>query len=256
MRKSSKTAPNGLRISLEWNGAVETPNPTSEQPAKSAASSLPARTTADCWNKIGVNGNASCPELTRYIHCRNCPVYSAAGADLLNREPPANYLREWTEHFSREKKRVVPGKLSAVIFRIAAQWLALPTHAFQEVAEDRTIHTLPHRQDGLVLGLVNFRGELLVCVSLSRLLGIERHSVRERPCKLYDRLVITEWQGNLLTFPAHEVCGIHRYNPEELQPLPAGVDGTFTRGLLPWGDKQVWCLDEEPLFSALNRSLS
>ncbi len=34
----------------------------------------------DCWNRIGVRGDGSCPELKRHIHCRNCPVYSAAAA--------------------------------------------------------------------------------------------------------------------------------------------------------------------------------
>jgi len=32
--------------------------------------------------------------------------------------------------------------------------------------------------------------------------------------------VIAEWQGCLLTFPVHEVHGIHRYNPEELLDSP------------------------------------
>jgi chemotaxis-related protein WspD len=240
---------------------VESPNPTSEPaPAADPSSPVPpAPGISDCWNKIGVSGDSSCPELSRHVHCRNCPVYSAAGAELLNRALPANYRQDWTEYFSKEKKRAAPGKLSAVIFRIGPRWFGLPTQAFQEVAEYRAIHTLPHRQDGLVLGLVNFRGELLVCVSLSRLLGMERESVRERPCKVYERLVIAEWQGNLLTFPVHEVHGIHRYNPEDLQELPAATapgDATFTRGMLDWGGKRVGCLDEDSLFSALNRSLS
>ena len=241
---------------------METPNPTPEQLPEAVRAELPApvaKNISDCWNRIGVHGDSSCPELARHVHCRNCPVYSAAGAELLNRELPADYRRNWTEHFSLAKKRAVPGKLSAVIFRIGSEWLALPTSAFQEVAEYRTIHSLPHRHDGLVLGLINFRGELLVCVSLSRLLGIERESIREKPCKVYERLVIAEWQGCLLTFPVHEVHGIHRYNPEELKEAPATVtmaNASFTRGLLTWGDKRVGCLDEELLFSTLNRSLS
>ena len=32
----------------------------------------------DCWNKIGVSGDLSCPELNTHIHCRNCPVFAAA----------------------------------------------------------------------------------------------------------------------------------------------------------------------------------
>lgn len=238
---------------------MDTPRSTSDPTRPAEPSGRQLQLTPDCWNKIGVSGNASCPELLKYIHCRNCPVYSAAGAELLNRELPPNYLREWTEHFAREKKRVVPGKLSAVIFRLGPKWFALPTRAFQEVAECRTIHSLPHRHEGLVLGLINFRGELLVCVSLTRLFGLETESIRQRPCKVYDRLVITEWQGSLLTFPVHEVCGIHRYNPEELQEITDAVPEphtNFSCGTLQWNGKRVDCLAEESLFAALNRSLS
>ena len=115
----------------------------------------------DCWKTIGVEGNGTCRELPGFIHCRNCPVYSAAGLQLLNRPLPADYRREWTEHFAQKQKLSTPLKTSALIFRIDREWLALPTHAFQEVAERRAIHTLPHRRQGIVLGLVNIRGELL-----------------------------------------------------------------------------------------------
>ena len=32
----------------------------------------------DCWNRIGIYGDKSCPVLPEHIHCRNCSVYSAA----------------------------------------------------------------------------------------------------------------------------------------------------------------------------------
>ena len=131
-----------------------------------------------CWNRIGVHGDSSCPELQNFVHCRNCPVYSNAGVQLLDRPLPEQYRREWTEHFAQEKKAAEPAKGSALLFRLHTEWLALATQAFQEAAERRLIHSLPHRRSGLVLGLVNIRGELLICVSLSRLLGLERTAAR------------------------------------------------------------------------------
>lgn len=213
----------------------------------------------DCWSKVGVSGDGTCPELTKLIHCRNCPVYSAAAAQLLDRQVPAEYRREWTEHFSSEKKPAVPGKQSIVIFRIGTEWLSLPTRVFQEIAEQRTVHSLPHRQQGIVLGLINIRGELLICVSLGRLLGLEQAPLRDKSRTVYDRLVVAEWQGKLLTFPVNEVHGIHRYHPQELQEPPATVSrasSNCTRSILPWGNKLVGCLDAELLFSNLNRSLA
>ena len=46
-----------------------------------SASDGTAASINDCWNRIGVRGDASCPELEQHVHCRNCPVYSAAAAD-------------------------------------------------------------------------------------------------------------------------------------------------------------------------------
>jgi chemotaxis-related protein WspD len=212
--------------------------------------------SADCWNKIGVAGDGSCEQLPKVGHCRNCAVYSSAGAQLLDRELPAHYRREWTDHFAREKNRSTPGKNSVVIFRIGLEWLALPTRNFQEVAERRRVHSLPHRRHGIVLGLINVRGELLLCVSLGRLLGIER-AEKSRP--LHHRLVVSEWQGNILAFPVDEIHGIHRYHGEELKSPPtttARATPSFAAGVFAWHDKMVGCLDAELLFSTLNRSLT
>ena len=115
---------------------------------------------------------ASCVELEQYVHCRNCPVYSAAALTLLDRELPPEHLAEWTAHFAGRKKLEEPDTHSAIIFRIASEWFALSTLALDEVAEPRTIHSLPHLRSSIVLGLVNVRGELLICVSLAKMLRL------------------------------------------------------------------------------------
>ena len=212
-----------------------------------------------CWNKIGVYGNSSCNELPQFVHCRNCPVYSHAGAQLLNRELPAGYRREWTEHFALEKKVGKPGKISALLFRLSGEWLALPTQAFQEVAERRLIHSLPHRRQATVLGLANVRGELVICVSLSRVLGVEEVSSRQPQRMIYDRLLVANWDGQRLAFPVEEVYGIHRFEPQQLKQPPATVSksrGTYARGILHWQQRAIGFLDAELLFSTLNRNLS
>src|SRR2546422_8139227 len=69
-----------------------------------------------CWNKIGVYGNSSCNELPQFVHCRNCPVYSHAGAQLLNRELPDGYRRGWEGQFCRGKKGGKPRQNSGLLF--------------------------------------------------------------------------------------------------------------------------------------------
>ena len=227
--------------------------------AAPATSALAAGELVDCWSRVGVYGDGSCDELVHHVHCRNCPVYSAAAARILDRPLPAEYRHNWTGHFSQVKNRVVPGTVSVVIFRIGGEWLALPTPTFQEVVEQRRIHSLPHRRESVVLGLINVRGELLICVCLGRLLGIATKNRQEELATLPGRLAVAEWQGGLVTFPVDEVHGIHRFNPEELQAPPATVAKAspgFTRGILPWQNRLVGCLDEDIVFSTLNRDLS
>jgi chemotaxis-related protein WspD len=212
-----------------------------------------------CWQSIGVYGEGSCRELQKFVHCRNCPIYSHSALRLLERPLPQDYRAEWTAHFAREQKLSPPVKTSAVLFRIAAEWLALPTHAFQEVAERRRTHSLPHQRQSVVVGLVNIRGELLICVSLARLLGLEKPSPRQTIRTTYDRLLVTNWEASRLVFPVDEVHGTHRFEASEVHDPPATVaksHPSYTQGIFLWQQKPVGLLDPSLLFSALNRSLS
>jgi chemotaxis-related protein WspD len=176
---------------------------------------------------------------------------------MLDRAPTLDYQREWTEHFARPKPERAAGKQSLVIFRIETEWLALPTPVLQEVAESRAIHSLPHRRRGVVLGLANVRGELLICVTLGRLLGLEKQARKEKSLVIYDRLIVAHWEGRRLAFPVDEVGGIH--HSREVREAPATVlkaSATFTRGVLAWRNHSVGCLDEELVFANLNRNLA
>jgi chemotaxis-related protein WspD len=212
-----------------------------------------------CWNEIGVHGDGSCPELERFVRCRNCPVYSSAGVRLLDRPSPEGYRREWRDHFAQEKQLAARRKHSAVIFGVKDERLALPTEAFQEVAERRPVHSLPHRRQGIVLGLVNIRGELLVCVSLGHLLGLENLGPRETRRKVHRWLLVGDWGGNRFVFPVDEVCGIHHFDLQQLQEPPATLAKSnlrFSRGILQWEGRTVGFLDPNWLFLSLNRSLA
>ena len=212
-----------------------------------------------CWNQIGVHGNGSCPELQKFIRCRNCPVYSNAAVQLLDRPLLPQCRNEWTQYFAQPKQLPAPAKASALVFRISAEWLALQTQAFQEVAEHRTVHSLPHRQRSIVLGLVNIRGELLICVSLGHLLGLERTPTAQAIRRTHARLLVTGWDGNRLVFPADEVRGIHRFQISELKEPPATLaksNCSYTQGLLSSAGRTIGLLDADLLFASLNRSLT
>lgn len=234
-----------------------------------AAASLPVVTKGtsalgpvhDCWNTIGVAGNGSCRELVRHIHCRNCPVHSAAAVQLLDRPLSPEYRREWTEHFAREKTLTTPARVSVVIFRIGLEWLSLRTQVFQEIAERRAMHSLPHRRRGIVIGLVNVRGELLICAALDRLLGLESAvpAPRFRSRTVFDRLLVSDWKGNRFAFPVDEVQGVHRLNQEDIREAPSTVARSASRcssGVFRWRDRTIGLLDAASLFELLNNNLS
>lgn len=214
----------------------------------------------DCWNRIGVWGDGSCTGLEKATHCRNCPVYSGAAADLLDRDIDPDYLSRWAEHYRAKKVDTARDTESAIIFRIGAEWLALPADVFQEVCDVRPIHSLPHRRNDHVLGITNVRGALLVCVSLHALLGIGKTAaVNDSRRLVHERLLVVDRDGERLVFPVDEIHGIHRYHAGQLGDVPATVGkstATYARAMLPWQDRAVGVLDDQLLFYSLNKSLA
>jgi chemotaxis-related protein WspD len=225
---------------------------------ESAPTNTASTIVADCWNKIGVRGDSSCRELKKHIHCRNCPIYTAAASVLLDRDLPPAYLDEWTQHFSRERRVEEHHTEAIVVFRIGDEWLGLPAAVFSEFVDKRAIHSLPHRRNGTLLGLTNVRGELLVCVSLAIALGIAKETKTKQQHAAYGRLVVIRDQDSRIVFPVDEVHGIHRFHPGELTEVPATVakaTATHTKAMLPWQNRAIGCLDDQLLFYTLNRSL-
>jgi chemotaxis-related protein WspD len=220
-----------------------------------------------CWKKIGVWGDHSCAKLVQHIHCRNCEVFGSAAAKLLNRPLPPSYREEWTARIAQPRASKKANGKSIVIFRIGTEWLALPTSVFIEVSEPRPIHSLPHRESALVRGVVNIRGELLICISLGGFLGLDENPPSKREARerrvIYERLVVIGKKGgDRVAFEVSEVHVGHRYREEEVNPVPATVSlattphPSYTRGLLPWNGENVGIIDEELLFYSLNRSLA
>lgn len=218
-------------------------------------------TQQDCWNRIGVRGDRSCPELQRFVHCRNCPVQSAAAQTLLDRELSTADLLERTLHFAKPKPADERGTESVVIFRIGPEWLALPTPIVNEIADIRPIHSIPHRRGGAILGVVNVRGELVVCVSLNVALKIsgEPEAAQHGAHAAHQRLLVLRSHDVRAVCPADEVHGVHRVRSSDLIEVPSTVGkaaGTHTRAVFTWRGHSVGLLEDAALLQTLRRSLS
>ncbi|MBC5796771.1 MAG: chemotaxis protein CheW [Sphaerospermopsis sp.] len=228
-----------------------------------------------CWNVIGIAGDRTCPELSDFIHCRNCPVYSSAGRNLLERSIPANYQNEWTQFFSDTKaegknklinfpnsSEIVTTKqtLTVAIFRLQREWLALPAHILKETISPTGIHTIPHRSNEILKGLVNIRGELQLCISLSNLLHLE--TIQNLPLALspivYSRMIVIEKGGNTWVFPVDEFYGLYQFDDDELRSLPnskTSTINTYTKGFFHWQSCSLSLIDDELLFMSLKRKV-
>lgn len=240
-----------------------------------------------CWNQIGIAGDRSCPELLSFIHCRNCPVYSIEGRRLLERNIPDGYMQEWATLLATTTVQAtvsssqggasngaasgnaLPGvkSIAVVIFRVQSEWLALPAHLFKEITPPSSIHTIPHRSNQILLGLVNIRGELQMCVSLAHLLALETaqletaQSTTATGSIVNPRMMVLEREGeegdrlaNRWVFPVEEIYGIQRFQLNELKPAPTNVaksTNTYTKGLISWRGTHVSLIDDELLFYTL-----
>ena len=220
----------------------------------------------DCWNRIGVRGDRSCPELPKHGHCQNCPVFSAAGRRFLDAPSPPGYLDEWTDRLAATVDEETADLESVLIFRIADEWLALPVPMLVEVASPKPVRRIPHRA-GILAGMVNIRGELYLCVHLSRVLGIDLRTTvppppsvsrRVSPVASAARMLVVRRDTERWVFPVDGVDQVHRVPRTALRRAPATVAraaADLSRGVFLQDDKAVGLLDDRRLFETLRTKL-
>jgi len=220
----------------------------------------------NCWKVIGVWGmddRLTCPHLEQVIHCRNCEVFTQAGRTLLERALPDSYKQDWTQVLSLKKEEELVGTISVVIFRIEGEWLAIPTQLLDEIIDveyvQSLLHTIPHRRNPVLMGVINVHGEIWLCVSLKELLGLETvEQQTDQECNTYKRMMVIQGENDRWVFPVDEIHGIYRVHPKAFQNVPVTVakaKTTFTKGIFEWERRQVAFLDDELLLHNLTRSV-
>ncbi|UCE94905.1 MAG: chemotaxis protein CheW [Flavobacteriaceae bacterium] len=216
----------------------------------------------DCWNRIGVwrTGKEQCPELDHFVHCRNCSVFSKTGRKLLRSKPPENYRSELTKIFSTEQDVKAINVKSALVFRTGSEWLALPSHIVQEIVNMRPIHSIPNIKSKALRGLVNIHGRLRICVSIGRVLGLEKlRKTKNQLDSDYispERLVVVMQENHLVVFPVSEIKGIISYTAEMIKDPPVTVSGSkavYTMGIIHLDGKDIGLLKDKPLFKTLTK---
>jgi chemotaxis-related protein WspD len=209
----------------------------------------------ECWRRVGTFGDRTCPELARFVHCRNCPVIADAARRFFERPAPPGYRESWQEILAQPVEAAEAAEASVLVFRVGSEWLALPTTALLEVATPRPIHPLPHRTGTPLLGIVNIRGHLQLACGLEALLDLPpRAADRSDTARL---LLIARPKAQASTcwaLAVDEVASIHRVALAGLKPPPATVRASAlqaTQALFDWAGRRVGLLDLERLLDGL-----
>ena len=211
---------------------------------------LPVIATDACWNRIGVRGDRSCPELATVTHCHNCSIFATAGRRFLDAPSPPDYLDEWTARLAVPDEAAIGEQFSVLVFRLGDEWLAIPVGTLVEVTRPRTPHRVPHRT-GLIAGIVNIRGELHLCIRLDLLLGVTAggSSSKDNP-----RLIVIRREMEGWVFAADEVDQVHRTTRESMStaaPTLSRAGAKLTSGVISLGTRSVGLLDETRLFRTI-----
>jgi len=214
-----------------------------------------------CWKEKGVAGDASCPRLAEYGHCRNCPVYARAGRSLFDRDIPVGCQEEWAKMLAGSKETEAQGAVSVIIFRLNDEFLALKTMVFIKALEMRPIHRVPFRTNQIFRGIVNVDGMLLPCVSIAEIMGIATADTQDGSAdhRCYPRLMVVSREGSCFVFPVDEVLGVTRVLPTQLQKPPSTISKSvtaLTAHVFPSESRTVGLLDDQKMFEMFQRSLA
>ena len=173
----------------------------------------------------------------------------------MNPQKPEEYIAQWETRLAREKAQRRDGKTPVVLFRLGENWLALATLLVREVTEPRIVRRIPHRTNEYLLGLVNVRGILRLCIHLGHLLKLETeecHAPNVIQRQTYPRMLVIQKAEEAWAFSADEIHSLYRISNADMIRLRD--EEKCSKGIIEWQGKTVNVLDENLLFPALART--
>lgn len=206
--------------------------------------------SSDCWNHIGVWGDHSCPELQNVTHCHNCPVFAKAGRRFLDAPSPPDYIEEWTTRLAQAVVKPIDEGLRGVLFRLQQEWFALPVTAMVEVSPWKPVRRVPHR-GGLLAGLVNIRGELLLVFRMEPLVGLVTTDTSE---SRFTRHLVIRDNTETWAFAVEEVDKVLHIPSSSINTLPptlSRAEAHLTRGTIHLENRTYGLIDTDQLFQTL-----
>lgn len=195
------------------------------------------------------------------------------GADLPMARPPAGSGLEQlmsrplgeadldlaTAALAAPLERRSESRLSVLAFRAGGEILAVRAVDTAKVVPCSAIHRVPHRRNPVFRGIANHDGELLLCMSIERAMGLPDAPPGGGSAPPPTAMVVMESGRERWAFPVEAVIGVTDVDQASLRPPPLTVSAARTgcaRALLriPEGDGML--LDADALASIFRGATS
>jgi chemotaxis-related protein WspD len=134
---------------------------------------------------------------------------------------------------------------SILLFQLGDLRLALPTRVASAVAPVLHIARIPHRSGTVLLGVAAFRGEILPCCSLSRILDLPASA--EQAATTGRTLILEESTGRRWAVPIDGVLGV-RSDAAEYTDVPSPIAAQWIAGSVEEESGVFHLLNHEALF--------
>lgn len=169
--------------------------------------------------------------------------------DLFARPLPPGYREELRDQLAEKPEEQKKSAGSLLTFRIGDAHFGLPADAASAIAPTLHIARIPHRSGTVLLGLVAFRGDLLPCVSLENLLGLESTS-----SSAGRTLILEESAGRRWAVPIDSVTGVGHdlVDTVDLKNATLPISANWISAAYSTDESTVFILDAPTLFRQIN----
>ncbi len=110
-----------------------------------------------------------------------------------------------------------------VTFRVGSQWFGVPVLSVQEVLNHQRVARVPLARP-CIAGLLNLRGQIVTAIDMHNRLEISRAASES----LLMNVVVCDG-GELFALVVDEVGDVAAVPPDDLERLPASLDGCWAR---------------------------
>jgi len=178
---------------------------------------------------------------------------------LLDRPIPPDDLTLAAESAAKPADPGERGRIGIVLFGMSSETFALPANVVRRVTPFAPPVRIPHRSSGILRGVCNVRGELVLCGDLRALLGMPALDAAQKEAGIEAKRTMVIGPANASwAFEVDALRGIGRIEQASLAAAPLTVEhalGAFVTGLAEIEGTRVTVLDGERVLAGFKAAL-